>query len=172
MCSLCLLSQTCWLKQHHWCRVQVLETFSTQCEKLQAIILLFPRLVDLENLSCMTRNFSRADAIAMYDALGMLAYFDPANPTGRCGQQLVYRWMLLDLWKFSIRHCRMLGSLQVLQGGDIIPKNQRMTIHCITTHCTTIHCITKHCISINCITKHCISIHCITMFWCYLPIVR
>ena len=102
---MCQVLQLCCFAQHYFCAkracrlkrvlagkllhkaawrvVQVLSAFTGPEEKLEAAAALFPRLTDPAQLSILLQAFVPQQRRRVHQRLGLLAFFDPANPTGR-----------------------------------------------------------------------------------------
>jgi hypothetical protein len=62
----------------------VLATFQAQEEKLRAAEALFPRLSDPTALGTLLSNLTPSERRIVHARLGLLAFFDASNATGRC----------------------------------------------------------------------------------------
>jgi hypothetical protein len=85
--------------------LQVLGTFQGQEEKLRAAEALFPRLSDPTALGTLLSTLSSHERRTVHARLGLLAFFDASNPTGRYAKWLVVEWLVYScksVWEPSL----------------------------------------------------------------------
>lgn len=64
--------------------LQVLSTFRSAAEQLAAAVALFARLREPADLTHLLLALAPPQRRRLHQRLGLLAFFDAANPTGRC----------------------------------------------------------------------------------------
>lgn len=69
----------------------MLATFTGAEEKLTAAVALFGRLADATQLRTLLLAMDDEQRRLLHQRLGILAFFNASNPTGRCGPQTMYK---------------------------------------------------------------------------------
>ena len=78
--------------------------------RVQAAVILFSRIVDLDNFMRISENLTRAEELELYHRLGVLNVSNPMNPD---------RYYELDLRSWEQREaCKMLCTLAVEEPGE------------------------------------------------------